>query len=76
MKKIFEKWWCKGTKVFSIRSYKKSWKEVGNKPRISLHSNGGKRKNGDNCFDVTLTIGYTIFNYTNFDLQKIIKKSR
>lgn len=66
---IFEKWWAKGTKCFSIRNYKKFWKENGNKPRISFHSNGGKKKNGDKCLDVNLTVGYTIFNYTNFDLQ-------
>lgn len=67
---IFEKWWAKNTKCFSIRNHKKSWKANGNKPRISFHHNGGKKKNGDKCLDVKLTVGYTIFNYTNFDLQK------
>lgn len=69
MKKIFEKWWDKGNKVFQITNYKKIWKEVGNKPRLLLHENGGRKKNGDNCFDISLIVGYTIFNYTNFNLQ-------
>lgn len=76
MKKIFEKWWNKNTKCFSIISFKKSWKENGNKPRIYFHHNGAKKKNGDTCFDVNLIIGYTIFNYTNFDLQKNSLKNR
>ena len=66
---IFEKWWNKGTKCFSIRNNKKFWKEVGNKPRIGFWHNGAKKKNGDTCFDVHLVLGYTVFNYTNFDLQ-------
>lgn len=70
MRKIFEKWWDNSTKCFSIINYKKAWKENGNKPRISFHHNHGKRKNGDSCFDATLIIGYTIFAYTNWDLQK------
>lgn len=70
MKKIFEKWWDKNTKSFLITNYKKSWKENGNKPRISFFHNHGKMVNGDTCFDVTLIVGYTIFNYTNWDLQK------
>ena len=69
MKKIFEKWWDKGNKVFQITNYKKSWKEVGNKPRLLLHENGGRKKNGDNCFDISLIVGYTIFHYANFNLQ-------
>lgn len=70
MKCVFEKWWKRGTKVFQITNYKKSWKQNGNKPRLFFHENGGRRKNGDTCFDISLIIGYTIFNYTNFDLQK------
>lgn len=70
MKKIFEKWWDKNTKSFSIVNYRKSWQENGNKPRISFYHNGGKRINGDRCFDANLIIGYTIFSYTNWDLQK------
>ena len=70
MKSIFEKWWNKNTKVFMITNYRRVWKEVGNKPRLTFHTNGARRKNGDNCLDVHLIIGYTIFNYTNFALQK------
>lgn len=69
MKKIFEKRWDKDTKYFSIISYKKSWKGNGIKPRISFHHNRAKRSKGDKCFDVNLIVGYTIFNYTNWDLQ-------
>ena len=67
---IFEKWWSNDTKVFSIINYKKSWKENGNKPRIDFFENGGRKRNGDKCFDVTLIIGYTIFNYCNYGLNK------
>lgn len=70
MKKIFEFWWRNSTKVFQITNYKKSWKEYGNKPRLSFYHNGAKKSKGDNCFDVHLIVGYTVFNYTNFDLQK------
>ena len=69
MKTIFEKWWKNDTKVFWIINYKKSWKKSGNKPRFCVHENGGRRKNGDRCFDISLTIGYTVFTYTNFCLQ-------
>ena len=67
MKKIIEFWWKNSTKVFQITNYRKAWKEYGNKPRLFIHSNGAKRKNGDKCFDISLIIGYTILNYTNFD---------
>lgn len=70
MKKIFEKWWDKDTKCFSIINFKDSWKFNGNKPRISFHTNGAKRSRGDTCLDATLVVGYTVFNYTNWDLQK------
>lgn len=70
MKTIFEKWFNDGDKVLQITNYKKSWKENGNKPRILLHENKGRRKNGDKCFDITLILGYTVFNYCNFNLQK------
>ena len=66
MKTIFQKWWNNGNKQFSIINYKKAWKENGNKPRIKFHWNGA-RKGIDSCFDATLIIGYTIFNYTNFN---------
>ena len=69
MKKIFERWWDNGNKVFQITNYRNAWKEVGNKPRLLLHSNGAKKKNGDKCLDISLIVGYTIINYTNFNLQ-------
>ena len=70
MKQIFEKWWNRDTRYFRVTNYKKSWKENGNKPKLRIHTNGAKRKNGDKCFDLTVIIGYTIFTYTNFNLQK------
>ena len=69
MKKIVEKWWKHDRKCFQITNYKKAWKENGNKSRLSFHTNGGSRRKGDNCFDCTLIIGYTVFNYTHFDMQ-------
>lgn len=69
MKVIFQKWWDKDRKQFSIINYKKAWKENGNKPRINFYTNGAK-KNKDSCLDVHLTIGYTILNYTDFNYSK------
>lgn len=69
MKIILEKWWDKGNKVFQITNYKEAWKEVGNKPRLSFHTNGARKRRGDTCLDISLTIGYIVFNYCNFNLQ-------
>lgn len=71
MKKIYEKWWENGNKVFQITNYKKSWKEVGNPPLLRFRTNGARKNKGDKCLDVHLEIGYTVFNYTNFNLQGI-----
>ncbi len=68
MKVIYKKWFGNTSRVFSIINYKDSWKKNGNKPRIEFFENGGRRKNGDKCFDVHLIIGYTIFNYCNYNL--------
>ena len=67
---LFEKWWKKNTKYFSIINRKEVWKKVGNKPRFCIHENGGRKRNGDKVFDLNIIIGYTIFNYTNWDLQR------
>ena len=69
MKTLFEKWWRNGTKCFQIVNYKREWKENGNKPRLYMFENDGRKKNGDIVFDISLIVGYTIFNYTNWDLQ-------
>lgn len=66
---IFEKWWANNTKCFGIRNYRSEWKKIGNRPRISFNTNNAKKKNGDICLDISIIIGYTIFNYTNFNLQ-------
>ena len=65
MKIIFERWWKNGTKYFGILNYKKYWI----KPQFSFRTNGAKKRKGDKCFDCTLTIGYTVITYTNFNLQ-------
>ena len=70
MKKIVEFWWQKGNKCFQITNYRKAWKENGNKPRLCIHHNSAKRSKGDTCFDISLIIGYTVINYTNFNLQR------
>ena len=67
---VFEKWNKKGTKVFGIYWYRKSWKENGTKPMFKFFTNGAKKKNGDNCLDVELIVGYLIINYVNYNLQK------
>ena len=70
MKRVYEKWFCGETKLIQIINYKRVWKEVGNPPRISFRTNGARRSKGDRCLDVQLIIGYTIFNYCNFNLQR------
>ena len=67
--KIFEKWWRNSTRCFSIFNYRKSWKKAGIRPKACFHTNGGKRENSDRYFDASLILGYTIFSYTNYDLQ-------
>ena len=73
MNKIFEKWWDKGNKCFSIYNYKQEWKSIGKKPKLELMSNGAKRKRGDKCLDVILILGYIVVNYTDFNLQRTQK---
>ena len=66
MKIIIQKWWKQYKHQFSIINYRKSWRQNGNKPRIDFWTNGAK-KGVDRCLDVTLILGYTVFNYSNFD---------
>jgi hypothetical protein len=68
MKTIFQKWWENDNKQFSIINYKRPWREVGNKPRLDFFTNGAI-KGADSCLDVHLIIGYTFFNYTNFNFS-------
>lgn len=69
-KVIFQKWFCKDTKVISLISYKVPWKENANKPMFKIHENGGRRRKGNMCFDLHIIIGYWVFNYCNYNLQK------
>lgn len=68
MNKTF--WFDNSEKSISFNWVRKGWKEVGNKPRITFHENGGRKKNGDKCFDCTLCIGYLLLSYTNWNIQK------
>lgn len=69
MKVIYEKWWNHGNKVFSIINYKDSWEKNGIEPRIELFTNGARKRKGDKCFDLHLTIRYTVFNYCNYNMN-------
>ena len=70
---IIDKWFLNGNKNFSIINYKKVWKDVGNKPRLSFRTNGARKRKGDKCLDVNIIIGYIVINYTNFNLQGDLK---
>ena len=67
MKKLFEFWWDRGNKCLSLINYRKSWSENDIDPKISYHTNGSVKGNvRDFCLDVTVTIGYLVFNYTDY----------
>ena len=66
MKILFQKWFNNSSKVISLISYKDAWE----KPDFWFHTNGANKKNGDNCFDLNIHLGYLCFSYTNFDLQR------
>ena len=69
-KKYIDFWWSKGTKNITLINYKKPWKENGNPPMFCIKTNGAKKRNGDTCLDFSIYLGYLIFNYTNFNLQR------
>lgn len=71
MKTIFQKWWDKDNKQFSIISYRDSWSQNGTGRIWRVRSNGAKKRNGDTCFDFFVELGYMVINYTNFNLQNI-----
>lgn len=73
---MIDKWFDHGNKNFSIINYKNVWKEVGNKPKLEVRTNGGKKRRGDKCLDIILTIGYVVINYTNFDLQGDVRNEK
>ena len=66
---FLDKWWLNDTKCIQLISFKRAWKENGIKPRLSIHTNGAKKKRGDTCFSFTIIIGYLMFNYMNWNLQ-------
>ena len=68
---LFQKWWDKGNKQFSIHCYYSSWSKNGTGMRWGYRTNGAKKSNPrDTCLDVYLELGYIVINYTNFALQK------
>lgn len=68
MKKIFEKWLSKGNKVISLINYKDSWSKNGVGRVWGARTNGAKKENPkDTCFDMSIRLGYLVFNYTNFN---------
>ncbi len=69
MKTLFEYWWNNGDKVLAIYNFSTSWKLNGIKPKIKFRTNGAKKRNGDKCLDASVTIGYVVINYVNFNLQ-------
>jgi len=69
MKTIFEKWWDKGNKCFSVANYKESWSKNGNGRVLKFFTNGAI-KGKHSCLDVHLIIGYVIINYTNFSYSR------
>lgn len=69
MKTIFEYWWDNGNKVFDVINFAKPWKQNNIKPKLSFKTNGAKKSKGDKWLDVSLTVGYIVFNYVNFNLQ-------
>ena len=70
MKILFEKWWKKGNKKIGLIYYP-NW----DRPHYQIYTNGGKKKNGDKCFDFIIDFGYLHFSYTNFNLQGTKKNS-
>ena len=72
-KKYIDLWFDHCRKNITLINYREPWKENGNPPMFKIRTNGAKKKNGDACFDFELYIGYLVFNYTNFDLQRKTK---
>ena len=65
-KPIFDVCWCKDTKEMKLHNFKKEWKKYGIKPEFSITTNHADKSEGDTCFDLIITCGYFLFNYTNF----------
>lgn len=43
---------------------------------FKIYTNGAKRKNGDSCYDFHIHFGRLAFWYTNYDLQRKIKREK
>lgn len=67
---IFQFWLCNTTKQISLINFKNSWSKNGTGRIFRIRDNGGRRKNGDSCYDFFIEFGYLSFNYTNFALTK------
>lgn len=73
---LFEKWWCNGNKVFAVYNYRGAWKVSDFKPHLAVRTNGARKRKGSSCLDVSITIGYIVINYVNFDLQGKCKEDK
>ena len=71
-RKYIDIWFHHGTRNISIINYKRPWKSNNIKPIFGIRTNGAKRKRGDVCLDFSIYLGYLVFNYTDFDLQRCI----
>lgn len=69
MKMLYEKWMRNRDRVFAIYNYRADWKAQDFKPHIAIRTNGARKRKGDSCLDISITIGYIVINYVNFNLQ-------
>ena len=67
---LFQKWWDRESKQFSISWYRKWWSKNGTGMIWRFRTNGANKSNPkDTCLDVYLELGYLVINYTDFNYQ-------
>ena len=57
------------SKSINISWMRKVWRNNKVKPQWGYRDNGGKKSNGDTCYDGTFGLGYLQLNYINWNLQ-------
>jgi len=57
------------SKSISFSWLKQIWEINKVDPMYKITDNGGRKKNGDSCFDMSIYLGYFIFGYTNWNLN-------
>ncbi len=57
-------------RCFNISWTRKAWRKNNIAPQWGYRDNGFNKNNGDTCSDQTISLGYLILNYINWDLQK------